>query len=180
MHGSLLHGFKQFVVAQHGKVAWNVIAQAAGTRSSYLITDQYPDEEFVALVRATADRSGTTMAALLEEFGAALVPTLLTLYGSFVNPAWRTLALLVNTERVMHKTIRMRDPEAKPPHLSARRVSDREVHIEYASKRRLCALAIGICKGVAAHYKETVTVEQPECMERGDAACRLIVRLVSE
>jgi len=177
MHGSLLHGFKQFVLARHGREAWNDVVQAAKVDGWYVATQVYPDKELVGLVEATATRVRSPVPAVLEEFGAAIVPTLVGLYGAFVDPEWRTLDLLVNTESMIHKAIRLRDPAAKPPRLRSQRVSDREVHIEYASKRRLCALAIGICKGVAAHYGETVTVEQPECMERGSPSCRLVVRL---
>ncbi len=178
MHGSVLHGFKQFVVARDGKDAWEAIVQAAGARGWYYSTEVYTDEEMGALVHATAAREARPVAQLLEDFGAALVPTLLQLYGSFVAPGWRTLDLLLNTERVIHRAIRISDPTASPPQLKPRRVSDEEVHIEYTSARRLCAVAVGICQGVAAHYGEHIVIEQPRCMLRGGATCLLVVRLM--
>ncbi len=131
-----------------------------------------------ALVRATAARQGRQVPVVLEDFGVALVPTLMSLYKAFIIDSWRTLDVLLNVEDVIHRTVRMRDREARPPHLRPRRVSADEVHIEYASKRRLCAVAIGICRGLAAYYGEGVVIEQPECMEKGASACRIVVRLV--
>ncbi len=131
------------------------------------------------MVGATATRTGKPAGVILEEFGTAVVPTLLQLYGAFVDPDWRTLDLPMNTESVIHRAIRLNAPEAKPPRLLPQRVSEQEVHIEYSSARRLCALAIGICRGVAAHYEETITIEQPDCVERGSSVCRLVVRLAS-
>jgi hypothetical protein len=111
------------------------------------------------------------------EFGETLAPILLGLYQAFVDPAWRTLDLLMNTETVIHRTVRLRDPLAEPPALRVERVAPDEVHIQYTSSRRLCAIAEGLCRGVAAHYGERITVHQPRCMDRGDPACHLVVRL---
>src|SRR5882724_8236709 len=156
MHGSVLHGFKQFVVVRHGKDAWSTIARPAGVSGMFTIREDYADEQLATLVRATAAHEKRSVPNILENFGAAIVPTLVGLYDAFVVPAWRTLDLLENTENVIHRTIRMRDAKAHPPHLRTRRVSAQEVHIEYTSERRLCAFALGICQGVAAHYGETI------------------------
>jgi hypothetical protein len=175
MHGSLMHGFKQYVVALHGKEAWDAIIRRAGTGGWYRSIQTYPDEELTALLRATAAYLEKPEAAVLEEYGCEMVPLLLGIYGGFVDPAWRTL----DAEGVIHKTVRLRDRTTEPPRLRTRRISDREVHIEYDSERRLCALAIGICRGVARHYKESITIEQPECMHAGASRCRIVVRLES-
>jgi hypothetical protein len=176
MHGTILHGFKEFVIQRHGKEAWDALVKATGAGGWYLSTQTYPERELVALVQATAEREGRPVPAVLEDFGAALVPLLLFMYQAFLDPAWRTLDLLAKTETVIHRTIRLRDRMATPPELRVTRVSADELHIEYASARRLCALAVGICGGVAAHYGDTITVEQPECMETGAPACRIVVR----
>ena len=42
--------------------------------------------------------------------------------------------------------------------------------ITYTSPRQLCALIDGLVTGVARHYGETIEIEQPLCMLRGDAA----------
>jgi predicted hydrocarbon binding protein len=44
----------------------------------------------------------------------------------------------------------------------------------YQSTRRLCALAEGFILGAADHYGETVAIEQPRCMHRGDERCALV------
>jgi hypothetical protein len=175
MHGSLLHGFKQFAMARGGAAGWDEIARVAGVPGWFKSSERYPDEELKALVAAAAAAWDRSASVILEEFGEALVPTLLGLYGAFVAPEWRTLDVLTNVEVVIHRTVRMRDPVASPPRLQSRRVSEREVQIEYDSDRRLCAMAVGICKGVARHFNEMIAITQPTCMERGDAVCRLVV-----
>lgn len=178
MHGSLLHGFKQFVLAREGPAAWAAIADAADVSPWFKATETYPDADLGALVATTAIRWGQPTSAVLEAFGAALVPTLLSLYSAFLDPTWRTLDVLINVESVIHRTVRLRDPKAEPPRLRPRRTANDEVVIEYDSQRRLCAMAAGICAGVAAHFHERITVEQATCMDRGDPVCSLRVRLL--
>jgi Haem-NO-binding len=180
MHGSLLHGFKQFIHERDGAEAWRTIARAAHTGGWYFTTKSYDDEELMALVRAAAAHEQRSEAQVLREFGTALVPTLMHIYGAFVDPEWRTMDVLANAERVIHKTVRLRDPNASPPALEPRPVSPTEVHIAYASPRRLCAVAEGICHGVASYFGEALTVAQPECMHRGDARCLLVAKLVGQ
>jgi hypothetical protein len=45
------------------------------------------------------------------------------------------------------------------------------LRLGYRSQRRLCALAEGFVIGAAAHYGETVELEQLTCMHRGDDRC---------
>jgi Haem-NO-binding len=176
MHGSLLHGLKQFVVAREGETAWDQLVRATGVQGWYFSTRIYPDEELTALIQAAASRWKQPVSVVLEDFGTALAPTLMALYRSFIEPTWRTFDVLMHVESVIHRTVRLRDLGAAPPRLIARKVSDREIHIDYSSDRKLCAVAIGLCRGVAAHYGDMVTIEQPACMNTGAAFCRLVVR----
>lgn len=176
MHGSLLHGFKQFVLARGGAAEWDAISRMAGVASWFKAAQVYPDAELAGIVEAAAERWSRPKRVILEEFGAALVPTLMNMYGAFIEPSWRTLDLLERVESVIHRTVRMTDPAASPPRLRPRRISSEEVHIGYDSERRLCALGIGICRGLAAHFDERVLVDQPTCRERGDPVCLLRIR----
>jgi hypothetical protein len=178
MHGIILFGFKAFVTAGYGEAEWKRVVHSAGALGWYHATQTYSDQELTALVEATAHLDGRAPSAVLDDFGASLVPVLISMYGAFIDNRWRTLDLLANTETVIHRTVRLRDPTADPPHLSVQRISGTEVHIEYRSQRRLCALAIGICRGVAAHFGEAVTVLHPECMTTGAPVCRIVVACV--
>ncbi|HEY0710599.1 MAG TPA: heme NO-binding domain-containing protein [Polyangia bacterium] len=175
MHGSILHGFKQFVIGRHGPVIWQAVSKIADGSGWYYSSRVYPDAEFGRLVQAVAAHQSRSEFEVLGDFGIALVPTLIALYSAFLDPSWRTLDLIEHTESVIHRTIRLRDAIAEPPHLRVHRISPVEVQVEYASQRGLCALAEGICRGVAQHYRESIAISQPLCMHRGDATCRLVV-----
>ena len=74
--------------------------------------------------------------------------------------------------------MRARNPGARPPELKAERTAPDEVVVTYASARRLCGFGKGIVRGLARHFGETVTLDEPSCMLRGDGECRLRVRKV--
>ena len=176
MHGSVFYGFKQFVVGRDGKEVWQAVVRSAGAGGWYFPTNSYPDEELQALVTSAAAAEGRAVGEVWEEFGAAVVPNLLTVYRSYLLSSWRTLDVLENVESVIHRTVRMLDKAATPPHLRVVRPSASEVRIEYSSARRLCLFAVGICRGVAAHFGETITVDHPSCMLRGERSCLIVVR----
>ncbi|HSQ61864.1 MAG TPA: heme NO-binding domain-containing protein [Polyangiaceae bacterium] len=177
MHGMIFGRLKQFVEAQMGAEAWPALLAAAGIGDKiYLASSAYPDEEIVALVQAASAKTGLPIPGLLEAFGEYLVPAYLGMYGHLVKPDWRALDLIEHTEETIHKVVRVRNPGALPPVLHTTRISPTELRLEYASKRRLCPVARGIMKGVAAHYKERLDVTESACMLAGAPKCIMQVR----
>jgi predicted hydrocarbon binding protein len=178
MHGMIVVELKRYVDTKLGPAAWSALLSTAGsTRTLFLPVQEYPDAEVVALVQAAASTTGLSVNAILEDFGAFLVPGLVKLYGALIREQWRTLDLIENTEKVMHRVVRMKNPGAKPPELQVKRRTPSEVVIEYASARKMCALARGICRGIAAHYRETIAIEETSCMNDGAASCAIVVRV---
>jgi hypothetical protein len=49
----------------------------------------------------------------------------------------------------------------------------------YDSPRKLCSLLQGSIEGAARRYGQTVEIQEPRCMKRGDAACRFVVHFQS-
>jgi predicted hydrocarbon binding protein len=178
LHGLIHQELQRYVAERYGQDAWRRLLEGAGLeRKSYLVSEQYPDEELVSLVTEASKMTGTAAPVLLQDYGKFIVPTLVKTYGSFIKSAWRTLDLIEHTEAVIHRAVRMRDPLAAPPELHAERRRPNEVVITYTSPRKLCAVAKGIVEGVADHYGESVTIREPSCMLRGDSACEIAVTL---
>lgn len=178
MHGIMLAELKKYVDTRVGGEAWKSLLKDAGLGVKvYMPTQTYPDTDVTALVTAAAKATGKPAGAILEDFGEFIVPDLVAVYGAYIKPEWKTLDLLLNTEETIHRVVRTRNPGAVPPELKTSRTAPDEVLVEYTSSRHLCAIARGIVKGVAAHYKETVAITEPQCMIRGDEACRIRVKL---
>jgi hypothetical protein len=178
MHGIILTELQKFVTQNHGAETWNGILGRAGLRNTiYLPSATYPDSDVIGIVNAASQVSGVPPADLLESFGAALVPGLVQVYGRLVKPRWRALDLIEHTEETMHSVVRRQNPGAEPPRLRCVRVSPEEVVVTYASQRKLCAVAKGIIRGIAAHFQERILIRESECMLKGAPACIISVRL---
>jgi hypothetical protein len=181
MHGLIHLQLQRFIESRHGAEGWRELNRRAGLESRVITALQaYPDEDMTRLVTEAVGLTGVPAPDLLEAFGQFLAPVYLSVYGSLVKPDWRTLDLLENTERTIHRVVRVRQPGATPPVLSVARTSNTEAILTYGSHRRLCAVARGIIRGVATHYEERVHINEGTCMLRGSDVCRISVRLQSQ
>ncbi|GAC1657820.1 MAG: heme NO-binding domain-containing protein [Gemmatimonadaceae bacterium] len=181
MHGLIVNQLRQYVVGKAGRDTWQRIATVAGisTDGPPAISAIYPDETVLAAIAAATADTGIARNTLLEDFGAFLAGGLLRVYGTLLDSDWRTLDVIEHTEAHIHTAVRRTDPNAAPPRLSVRRDSPEQATILYASPRRLCAVAEGITRGLAEHFREAVNITQTSCMERGDGHCLIRVHLVS-
>lgn len=155
VHGSLFLLLKKFVESNYSEDTWSKLIQTAGIqRPVYEMNQSYPAVEFFSLINTAAYHMGFPENDLKEKFGEFLVPDLLAIYKAYVNPAWKTFDILMNTEQVMHTAVRRQAGNANPPVLNVTRVSDKLLIIDYYSKRKMASLAIGIIKGIAKYYHE--------------------------
>jgi hypothetical protein len=173
-----------FILQNHmekhlGASSWGRVASLANLPSkAYSPVAEYPDSEAMALLAAASQLAGKPLGKFLEEFGEALAPELLEMYPGLIQPKWKTLDLVTNAEEIIHSVVRRRNPVAKPPVLRCARYSDDEVHLVYASPRKLCQIAKGIVRGVARHYHEEVSINDQSCMNDGDPFCAIQIKLI--
>jgi len=135
----------------------------------------YPDDELAVIMRGLVEATGRPPAELVEDFGVAIVPGLLEIYGFLVNPRWSFMDFLLNTEDVIHRGVKLNTPNARPPELQATRNGPDSGTISYRSKRGLCPLAKGIIRGAATRYHVDIEISEARCMLRGDPECLITV-----
>lgn len=178
MHGTIFVELQKYVETKLGTEAWPALIREAGIErdAPYDPFKSYPDEEVGALVGTASRITGAPAQALLEDFGEFIAPDLLDMYWGVIAPEWRTLDVLENTEKTIHDVVRVNQQGSTPPYLHATRVSPDEVTILYTSKRQLCSVAKGITRGIAKHYDESISIDDPRCMLRGDDDCLLVVK----
>ena len=177
MHGLIHNELERYARERVGDEAWERAEAEAGLAGrSYLETESYDDDEALALVVALSKITGIGPQALLEGFGEALAPTLLTSFPALIHDDWRTLELIENTEDLIHTALRTSDVAARPPMLRVLRRSDDELLVIYASPRRMCGVAKGIVRGLGTHYGEQIEVDEEGCMLTGANACAIAVR----
>lgn len=177
MHGIIFTELRNYVTTGLGQDAWPTLLKEAGLDGkSYLPVKEYPDAEAGALVAAASRITKKPIGAIMEGFGIFLAPKLLMMYRSLIDPTWRTLDVIENTEQTIHRVVRIRNPGAHPPALRTTRTRPNEVVLLYSSPRRMCSVAIGIAKGLGVHFGETVSVTETRCMLRGAAECEIVIQ----
>jgi len=178
MHGRILWQFRDYVETGQGEGAWETVLKAAGIEERVYLSQAYPDEEALLLLRAAAKMSGKSAPAMLQDFGEFTVPALLGMYAHLIKPEWRTLDLIVHAEEVAHSAARQHERGAAPPYLLVRRINPHKVILTYNSPRKMCAFAVGIGIGLAKHFHESVVVRHNPCMHLGADHCEISYTIV--
>jgi len=164
-----------------GPGSWNAVLERAGLEQSlYLPIQEYPDCEASALIAAVATANRRNLALELEDFGEFIAPTLMKLHGHLLLPEWKTIDVIDHTEGTIHSVVRMKDSAADPPHLTTQRLGPDEVLLIYTSPRKMRALAVGLSKGLAKHFAETIVANHRMCTHCGAQRCEIIFRKMRE
>ncbi len=178
MHGTIFLQLKKYVCEKFGDEKWDVLLEKSNLEKKiYLPVKEYPDEDALSIVSTASKITGLATRAILEDFGEFIVPGLLEMYGSLVQPEWNALDLIERTEETIHKVVIRKNPGAKPPHIKSNRISPKEIAITYDSPRKMCALAKGIINGIAKHYETEVEIIETSCMLRGSPSCNISITL---
>lgn len=179
MHGTIFTLLKRYVQTQYDHSTWIQLLEKSGLAATDFDHKQvYPDEHMYQLVGQAAQMTGIPAHELHEKLGEYLVPDLMYMYQKLLQPEWTTLDMLEHTENTMHRQVRSEHTENAPPVLNVTRVGPDELFIDYVSKRRMGALAVGIVRGVAAYYDEADVIKiEPTTSENGEEV-RIRVRRI--
>jgi hypothetical protein len=142
----------------------------------YSATEAYPDEEFLRVLQSASEQLAMSPPAVLRRFGSfAAEVTFRSLYPNFYEECTGTRQFLLEVEGRIHRLVRATIPHASPPKLHVVPLGAAGVTVTYTSERGLCDLVDGLIRGTARHYHERYTVDQVQCMQRGDSACAFTV-----
>ena len=175
MKGIVFNLLADLVRRDFGDDAWDDLLDAARASGSYTSLGTYEDEELIRLVAAAATALDRTPSDILRWYGRGAMPMLAQKYPHFFAAPASTRPFLLTLNHIIHPEVRKLYPGAGVPEFAYPDASGDALVMEYRSARQLCMLAEGFISGAADHFGETVTIEQPECMHRGDARC--LVRL---
>ena len=177
MKGVVFNLLEEAVVRRHGDTAWDDILEAANLQGAYTSLGSYPDAEIVKLVEAGASALGQAPNEVLRWFGRDAMALLAKQYPQFFDAHRSALPFILSVNGIIHPEVRKLYAGAGCPFFHFSENSDGSVLMGYESPRRMCALAHGFIEGAADYYNEIATVEQPECMHRGDRKCVLKFRI---
>jgi hypothetical protein len=108
----------------------------------------------------------------MDDYGEFLSPRMLRFYSTYIkDPNWKSLELIEGVGDGIHRTIRARNPETRPPDMMTERLSEHHLRLRYNSPRRLCVLLGGMLRGVGDHYEEKLRIQEIECVHHGGTEC---------
>lgn len=160
MHGSMFILLRRFVENVYDFSTWIKLVEAAGIQHGhYQMQEVYPTKEMLAIIHRASELTGDTVYELMERYGEFLVSDLLLVYNKYINPAWHTYDLLLNTEAAMHAAVKREDNKTNPPMLLVTKKGPKQLIVDYNSKRKMAGIAVGIIKGIANYFHERDIVE---------------------
>lgn len=177
MKGIIFNLLEQVVTESHSEDEWDALLDDADLGGAYTSLGNYDDEELVALLTAATDRWDQPLDDVLRWFGRTAMPILASDYPTFFEGHETLASFLATINDVVHAEVTKLYPDAVVPVFGFEEGSAGEVRLVYTSARHLCPLAEGFIAGAADRFGETVTIEQPECMLRGDDRCVIECRV---
>jgi hypothetical protein len=177
MKGIVFNLLEEVVTDAYGADTWDALLEAGGLEGSFTSLGSYPDQELMGLVEAAAAHLKVPAPSVLSWFGERALPRLAERYPQFFAGHDGTRSFLLTLNDVIHPEVRKVYPGAGVPEFDFDTSSEEVLVMGYRSERKLCALAEGFIRGAATYYGQSVELEQPRCMHRGDDECRLRIRL---
>lgn len=159
MKGIIFNVAEKAVVELLGFEAWEDLLDDAGVDGDYTALGTYPDEELIALVVAAAEKTGHDPSDVQRLIGRHALPHLVASVEEFIDREAHVFDFLASIHTIIHVEVKKLDPNAKPPALEPRRVSDDELELTYRSVRSLSPLAEGLILGSGDLFETPVTVD---------------------
>jgi len=162
MKGVIVACLREVVVDGFGEDKWEAVLDRAGmpTDTTYLPIADVDDAQVMDLVQHTCDVLGITQQQAADAFGrqwaCEYAPKMYGAYFMGINSAKEFLLKLddihVSTTRALLN--------ARPPRFDYEDVDQNTLIMEYKSQRSLMPFFVGLVRGLAEHYDETVQVTQ--------------------
>lgn len=175
MKGVVFNLLESVVRRDYGEDTWEALLEAAEVDGAYSSLGNYPDEEMMRLAGAASSALKMPVDDVIRWFGRNALPLLANKHPHFFKPHKSTRPFLLTLNDVIHSEVRKLYPGADVPEFTYDTSSPEVLLMNYKSPRKLCALAEGFIEATAAHYGEELSLDQPQCMKRGDEKCVLRV-----
>lgn len=176
MKGIVFNLLESIVTREHGLATWDALLERTKLDGTWTSLGTYADEELNKLVGAASSALSIPAAEVVRWFGRQALGLFVERYPQFFEPHTTTRGLLLTLNNIIHPEVRKLYPNADVPEFDFDTSSDEILLVGYRSHRKLCAFAIGLIEGTAAHYGERATVEHRTCMLNGDPQCLLAVQ----
>jgi hypothetical protein len=162
MKGTIIVCLQELVVERGGIETWQRTLSEANidTASMFMLNQDVDEAESAALFKASANVLELPWEQLCDAFGhhwcVVYAPKI---YRSFYSKHkdLRTFILDIND---MHARMTAALPRARPPRFRTEAIGTKSLLVHYESTRGLIDLAIGLSRGMAVYFQESVSIEK--------------------
>jgi hypothetical protein len=160
MKGVVFTEFLDFIGKQRGEDFVDDVIADAGVASggSYTAVGTYDFSELASLLGAYCKLARDTPKAALNGFGKHLAQVFQAKFPDFFKECEDVIDFLRHVEGHIHVEVRKLYPDAELPRFETIEHSNGKLVMDYSSCRPLADLATGLIDGVAAYYRQAVSV----------------------
>jgi hypothetical protein len=164
------------VCDEYGEDAWDELLDRAGLEGAWTSVGSYPHKDLLRVVAEAATMWQWTHDDVIRWFGRSALPRLASAYPTFFDGHTSAFPFLRTLNEVHHLEVLKIYPDADLPVFTFDPPrEERVLTMRYSSARALCTFGEGLIHGAGDHFGERLTVEQPECVHRGDEVCVLLI-----
>lgn len=176
MVGTIYLAFKNFVITHFDyQVMEKTFKNARYSPDHFAVMGVYPADNLHKLLESLSNEVMHDKKELLEDFGYFMAPKLHKMYHHLVDPSWKTREFLLHTEEVIHKVVRAKNPHANPARLHFTTVDSQRLLLDYDSKNNMSEFGIGIIRGIADYYGETV---ETQTVSSDNESVQIMIRII--
>lgn len=162
-----------------GNIGESTLEKYGYDSKAHLHFQEYPDYIIMGIITEASGIAKKSVNEVLEDFGEFVTPYFIRMYRPLIHSDWKTLDLIENADKTIHKIVRMKNPGAAPPEIKCFRPKYDEVVITYNSHRKMCGIVKGIAKGLARHYSQQIYITETNCMLKGNSSCIITIKLIN-
>lgn len=162
MKGSIVLSLQEMVEKHHGEIHWQNILTKSGLEKGHLFFSHHDvDDQMVHnVLDNTTKELNITMTEAADAFGDYWVNTFAPkTYFAFFNTAKSAKDFLMQMNRV-HEKITSNIKNATPPRFEYDDVDKNTLIMTYISTRGMEEIWVGLIKGAAKYFNETIDVER--------------------
>jgi hypothetical protein len=163
MYGMVNVALGDFLCSRYGDGVWDETrARSRIDVDPFLTMAQYPDSFSFELIEAASRILGKPRSELLEEFGEFWISyAKCSGYGELMQILGSNLVDGLQNIDNLHSRVAFAFPDLLPPSFWVTEQKDDYLTLHYQSTRTgLSPIVIGLVRGLAHHYGQTVNVEQ--------------------
>ncbi|MGC9400992.1 heme NO-binding domain-containing protein [Vibrio genomosp. F10] len=160
MKGLIFTEFMELVEREFGLEVLDTILDEAGDSGIYTSVGSYDHKALVKLIVTLSKKTDIPSEQLQEVFGQSVF---ITLYKSMpdnaeLNQCASSFQFIRHVEDYIHLEVKKLYPDAKPPSFDFISETQTEMVFDYKSARCMSHVCLGLIKGCAEHFNESVNI----------------------